>query len=62
MDKYGFITFTAYFKYFGSFISFILSNDYDVNERIKKSNQSMGVLTLFWNAKEVDLGLICFDI
>ena len=40
-----FISFTTYFKYLGSFISFILNNDYDVNERTKKANRSMGALT-----------------
>ena len=45
VDKDGFISFTTYFKYLGSFISFILNNDYDVNERTKKANRIMGILT-----------------
>ena len=45
VDKDGFISFTTYFKYLGSFIYFILNNDYDVNERTKKANRSMGALT-----------------
>ena len=55
VDKDGFITFTKYFKYLGSFISFILNDDHDIAGRIKKTNQSMGSLKLFWDAKEVDL-------
>ena len=55
VDKDGFITFTKYFKYLGSFISFILNDDHDIAERIKKANQSMGALNFFWDAKEVDL-------
>ena len=55
VDKDGFITFTKYFKYLGSFFSFILNEDHDIAERIKKANQSMGALECFWDAKEVDL-------
>ena len=47
VDKDGFITFTKYFKYLGSFISFILNDDYDIDEGVKKAYQSMGDLKLF---------------
>ena len=57
VDKDGFITFTKYFKYLGSFISFILNDDYDIDEGVKKAYQSMGDLKLFQDAKEVDLRL-----
>lgn len=33
VDKNGFISFTKYFKYFGSFILYDLSDEYDINER-----------------------------
>ena len=38
-----------------SLISFILNDDHNIAERIKKANQSMGALKCFWDAKEVDL-------
>ena len=47
VDKDGFITFTKYFKYLGSFISFILNDDYDIDGGVKKAYQSMGDLKLF---------------
>ena len=52
LDKDGFIIFTKYFKYLGSFISFILNDDYDIAERIKKANQRMGALNFFGMQKK----------
>ena len=52
LDKDGFITFTKYFKYLGSFISFILNDDYDITERIKKANQRMRALNFFGMQKK----------
>ena len=51
VDKDGVIAFTKYFKYLRSFISFILNDDHDIAERIKKANQSMGALNFFLGCK-----------
>ena len=50
----GFISFTKHFKYLGTFVSYSLRDDYDVDNRIKKANQSMGALKRFWNNRHVD--------
>ena len=52
VDKGGIITFTKYFKYLGSFIYFILNDDHDIAERIKKDNQSMGALKFYLGRKK----------
>ena len=44
VDGNDFISFTNFFKYVGSFISYDLSDEYDIKVRSKKANQSMGVL------------------
>ena len=36
LDKDWFVTFTKYFQYLGFFVPFILSDDYDINGRMKK--------------------------
>ena len=49
LDNDGtFIDFTAHFKYLGSFISFDLTDDMDIRNRITKANQAMGALRHFW--------------
>ena len=44
VDGNDFTSFTNFFKYVGSFISYDLSDEYDIKVRSKKANQSMGVL------------------
>lgn len=52
-DGNGFISYPKIFKYLGSFISYDLSNEYDINVRIKKANQSMCALQFVWEVDEV---------
>ena len=51
----GFVDFTPYFKYLGSYVSFDLTDDYDIDVRISKASQMMGALKLFWRNQYVDL-------
>ena len=53
--KNSFISFTKYFKYLGSYISFDLDDIYDINSRINKANQIMGALKFFWSSENVDI-------
>ena len=56
LDENGhFIDFTAHFKYLGSFISFDLTDDMDIQNRITKANQAMGALRHFWRNPYADL-------
>ena len=56
IDEDGaFIDFTAHFKYLGSVISFDLTDDKDINNRITKANQAMGALRHFWRNPYADL-------
>jgi hypothetical protein len=43
------VDFVKHFKYLGSYISFDLMDDYDINKRIAAANKSMGSLKHFWN-------------
>ncbi len=45
----GHVDFVKHFKYLGSYISFDLTDDYDINKRIAAANKSMGSLKHFWN-------------
>ncbi|EJK75783.1 hypothetical protein THAOC_02485 [Thalassiosira oceanica] len=50
-----FVTFTMHFKYLGSFISYNVWDDFDIDLRIKKAGQAMGALRhFFFNNKHVD--------
>ena len=42
------ITFTRYFKYLGSYISYSLKDDYDIENRISQASAAMGALNNFW--------------
>jgi hypothetical protein len=50
-----FIEFTAHFKYLGSYISFDLTDDMDIKNRITQANQAMGALQHFWKNPYADL-------
>ena len=50
-----FITFTKVLKCLGSWDVYNLCDEYDILRRIKKANQTMGVLNLFWIADSIDL-------
>ncbi len=43
------VDFVKHFKYLGSYISFDLTDDYDIDKRIAAANKSMGSLKQFWN-------------
>jgi hypothetical protein len=54
-DDGEFIEFTAHFKYLGSYISFDLTDDMDIKNRITKANQAMGALRHVWRNPYADL-------
>ncbi len=45
----GHVDFVKHFKYLRSYISFDLTDDYDINKRIAVANKSMGSLKHFWD-------------
>ena len=45
----GFVDFVKHFKYLGSYVSFDLTDDFDIDKRIAAANKSMGSLKHFWN-------------
>ena len=51
----SYIDFTAHFKYLGTFISFDLTDDHDINHRIMRASQSMGALKHYWDNPYTDL-------
>ena len=53
LKEHGFISFTKLFKYLCSWISFDLSDEFDIEERIKNANKAMGVLRFYWKSKQV---------
>ena len=55
LEDHGFISFTKLFKYLGSWISFDLSDEFDIEERIKSANKAMGALRFYWESQKVDL-------
>ena len=54
-DTGSFIDFTAHFKYLGSYISFDLTDDIDIANRITKASQAMAALHHFWRNPYADL-------
>ncbi len=51
----GYVTFYHHFKYLGSFISFGLCNDYDIEKRVTAATQSMGALKTVWDSPHLDI-------
>ena len=51
----GFVTFTRHFKYLGSYVSYNLRDDYDIETRIAAASASMGALKNFWDNPHVEL-------
>ena len=45
------ISLTRNFKYIGLWISYDLSDSYNILSRIKKANQAIGAVKYFWQAK-----------
>ena len=54
IGEFGMITFTRHFKYLGSYISYSLKYDYDIEHRISQASAAMGALTSFWVDNTVD--------
>ena len=50
----GMITFTRYFKYLGSYISYSLKDDYNTEHLISQDSAVMGALNRFWVDNTVD--------
>ena len=55
MSGNGIVTYCKHFKYLGSWISYNLQDDYDINMRIASASKSMGALKLFFHRAEVSL-------
>ena len=53
--KEGNVTFTRHFKYLGSYISYNLRDDHNVDSRIAAASAFMGSLSSYWSEKSVDL-------
>ena len=51
----GYVTFCRHFKYLGSFISFGLCDDYDIEKRVTAATQSMGALKNVWDSPHLDI-------
>jgi len=50
----GYVTYCRHFKYLGSFISFNLCDDYDIEKRVTAATQSMGALKSVWDSPHLD--------
>jgi hypothetical protein len=51
----GYVTFCRHFKYLGSFISFCLCDDYDIEKKVTPATQSMGALKNVWDSPHLDI-------
>jgi hypothetical protein len=51
----GFVSFCRRFKYLGSFVSFSLCGDYNIEQRVTAATQSMGALKNVWNSPHLDI-------
>ncbi|KAL7446156.1 hypothetical protein ACHAXH_008849, partial [Discostella pseudostelligera] len=49
------IDFTAHFKYLGTYISFYLTEDFDIKNRITKASREMGRLCHFFQNQFIEL-------
>ncbi len=49
------VTFCCHFKYLGSYVSFTLCNDYDIDKRIAAASQSMGALKTMWDCPHLEI-------
>ena len=45
----GQVTFCRHFKYLGSYVSFCLCDDYDIDKCIAAASQAMGALKTMWD-------------
>ena len=51
----GFFDFTKHFKYFGSFISYHMRDEYDIEQQIAEGSKAMRASSGFWNNDQVDM-------
>jgi hypothetical protein len=51
----GYVTFCCHFKYLGSFISFGLCDDYNIEKQVTAATQSMGALKTVWDSPHLDI-------
>jgi hypothetical protein len=51
----GYVTFCCHYKYLGSFISFGLCDDYDIEKQVTAATQSMGALKNVWDSPHLDI-------
>jgi hypothetical protein len=51
----GSVTFCRHFKYLGSFVSFGLCNNFDIENQVTAATQSMGALKNVWNSPHLDI-------
>jgi hypothetical protein len=57
--KDGCVTFCQHFKYLGSYISFGLTNDYDIEQRLTSATQFMGALKSVWDSLHLEIWSKC---
>ena len=51
----GQVTFCHHFNYLGSYVSFCLCDDYDIDKRIAAASQAMGALKTMWDCPQLEL-------
>ncbi len=51
----GSVTFCRHFKYLGSFVSFSLCDNFDIENQVTAATQSMGALKNVWNSPHLDI-------
>ena len=51
----GQVTFSRHFKYLGSYISFCLCDDYNIDKHIAAAPQFMGALKTMWDCPHLEL-------
>ncbi len=51
----GYVTFCHHFKYLGSYVSFGLTDDYDINTRIIAASKSIGALKSVWDSPHLEI-------
>ena len=55
LEDGSYVDFCKHFKYLGSYASYHLRDDYDIDKRLAAAYGSMGALTNYWNNPHVDL-------
>ena len=53
----GCVTYCIHFKYLGSYVSFNLRDDFDINSRISSANKLLGAMKIFYERPEVNIHL-----